>query len=495
MRKIFTLTAALLCMAGLAQAQPTTVPEPVATGNNAVGIYSSDLGNASGYIFADWGAGAGQEVTIGTKKAFLISNFTYYGSQFDAINATTMTYLHFDIYPMQDMTLAFVPITGAAEKGIQKSLTGNQWNAINIPVKDYTDKGANMANMFQIKYVSKVVAEGAVGAADGFQNGAGNESFYVGNVYLYKEEASYEDTEAPVITDATVSDVSYTSATLNLTATDNKSAQVYYVATDQNGVQYKGTGDNGKATSIAMTGLATGTDYTLSVVATDEKGNASEAKTVKFTTSALPAIPQPTATNYKSIYSPYLGNTDGYFFNSWGGGTGNDVTIEGKTAYQISKFMYFGSEFAATDVTGFDTMHMDVLPMQDMTLAIVPITGTIEKGIQFALTAGKWNVLEVPVATYTKKGANMANLFQIKYVSKVAADGGDGNVDGFANGDGTESFIVGNIYFYTPTATGINDVTATKAAQNGKMFNIAGQQVDKNYKGIVITDGKKMLNR
>ena len=43
-------------------------------------------------------------------------------------------------------------------------------------------------------------------------------------------------------------------------------------------------------------------------------------------------------------------------------------------------------------------------------------------------------------------------------------------------------------------ATGIHTIEATPAA-NGAMYNLAGQRVDKAYKGIVIVNGKKYLNK
>ena len=45
----------------------------------------------------------------------------------------------------------------------------------------------------------------------------------------------------------------------------------------------------------------------------------------------------------------------------------------------------------------------------------------------------------------------------------------------------------------TTTTTGISKVENLKVAQAGKCFNLAGQQVGKNYKGVVIKNGKKMV--
>ena len=41
--------------------------------------------------------------------------------------------------------------------------------------------------------------------------------------------------------------------------------------------------------------------------------------------------------------------------------------------------------------------------------------------------------------------------------------------------------------------TAISKIENLKVAQNGKCFNLAGQQVGKNYKGVVIKNGKKMV--
>lgn len=41
--------------------------------------------------------------------------------------------------------------------------------------------------------------------------------------------------------------------------------------------------------------------------------------------------------------------------------------------------------------------------------------------------------------------------------------------------------------------TGINNIQTTTAVKNNVMYNIAGQRVDKDYKGLVIMNGKKMM--
>ena len=44
-------------------------------------------------------------------------------------------------------------------------------------------------------------------------------------------------------------------------------------------------------------------------------------------------------------------------------------------------------------------------------------------------------------------------------------------------------------------ATGINNVESKEAGNGSAFYNLAGQRVDANYKGIVICNGKKMLKK
>ena len=56
---------------------------------------------------------------------------------------------------------------------------------------------------------------------------------------------------------------------------------------------------------------------------------------------------------------------------------------------------------------------------------------------------------------------------------------------------GENSYIDGS-----SIATGIEaPIIIQKKQTDGKWYNLAGQQVDKNYKGVVIVNGKKFINR
>lgn len=45
------------------------------------------------------------------------------------------------------------------------------------------------------------------------------------------------------------------------------------------------------------------------------------------------------------------------------------------------------------------------------------------------------------------------------------------------------------------TPTGISNVEASASAKSSILYNLAGQQVSESYKGIVVKNGKKYLNK
>jgi hypothetical protein len=51
------------------------------------------------------------------------------------------------------------------------------------------------------------------------------------------------------------------------------------------------------------------------------------------------------------------------------------------------------------------------------------------------------------------------------------------------------------VYGWADSSVGIEDIVVFEPKSNGVIYNLAGQIVDENYKGIVIKDGKKYLNK
>lgn len=65
----------------------------------------------------------------------------------------------------------------------------------------------------------------------------------------------------------------------------------------------------------------------------------------------------------------------------------------------------------------------------------------------------------------------------------------------YIQGPAGAQFVLASAYVCVKdyVATGISQAIAVPAAKSSKVFNLAGQQVDKSYKGIVIKNGKKYV--
>lgn len=49
--------------------------------------------------------------------------------------------------------------------------------------------------------------------------------------------------------------------------------------------------------------------------------------------------------------------------------------------------------------------------------------------------------------------------------------------------------------YFTAKTTGIDPVTVAGKVGDGKIYDLSGRQVSKNYKGVVVTNGRKILQR
>lgn len=90
------------------------------------------------------------------------------------------------------------------------------------------------------------------------------------------------------------------------------------------------------------------------------------------------------------------------------------------------------------------------------------------------------------------EAADMANVADANIIEFGLAGG---KTYTFQKYSGTGNILISSIEI-TPVATdGIATINAANKNADGAIFNLAGQKVDANYKGVVIAGGKKMLNQ
>jgi len=97
------------------------------------------------------------------------------------------------------------------------------------------------------------------------------------------------------------------------------------------------------------------------------------------------------------------------------------------------------------------------------------------------IEASKSYVFKEEVQTYKIKDNKQSLTWTVK-----AANSSDTNYT---------NFYITQVAVTYDAPTGIETVKSAKAAFKGATYNVAGQQVDAAYKGLVIKDGKKFVNK
>ena len=450
MKKIYLLICALIAsITAMAQFGPTTAPTaPTDLTKNVVVVYSNyyGMGLAAGLYGDTWGGGPvspiwttlDQPVIEGERKVLHVTGtaFSHRLTKYSDRNTwvaldgnTTYNKVHVAVYPKTATTLYIYKDGGwgAADK-ISVAVTPGQWNVVEQDVPA----------TWTVNYYCVALMNGE----------AVETEFYMDDFYFSKPNV--DDTEAPVLNTASLKSVGVANAVLTLKATDNISPTITYVITDQDSKVYKVEGANGTQIDYMISGLDN-KEYTFSVVAQDESENASDAQNVVATPLALPESPAPdkpaadVLSIYSDAYTPATTWTDG----GWGQSTvKTEKVVNENHILEFSKFNYFGFDGWSTqlDLSDMDYIHIDVLPIQDITLRITPIMtgGTpVENAITVgALTVGEWNSMDVKLSDF---GLDFGNFkaFQIK-------------ID---NGHSTETIFVDNIYFWKASAIDVTSLS------------------------------------
>ena len=144
--------------------------------------------------------------------------------------------------------------------------------------------------------------------------------------------------------------------------------------------------------------------------------------------AAAPADPTLEAYQVKAVYSAkYSADCN---FGEWSSGTAYTQEEFGKK-YVTAASGYFGLEFAHTDCSEMEALHLDAWIAADASIRVVPIHGGTEVGVTVELKGQKWNSIDIALSKF-EGVTNWSNVYQIK-------------IDNAAN----LTFWLNNVYFYT----------------------------------------------
>lgn len=272
-------------------AQPTaSAPTPPELAKSKVISIYSDAYASTGFDFGEWGSGStyALEKIGGTDNVakFTTTDLGYFGWQFGKVNTAAMDKLHVDVYGDAAFSVRVVPITGGTEVEQTIEVSAGKWTSVDLDTKVFADGGANLANVYQIKFAN-----------------VKSQTFYIDNVYFWSTSTDV-DTEAPAWVSDPTAVANSTSATISVNANDNVSTTLTYEVSQTADFATVEATVNGKAnetTEIALKGLSPETGYKYYVRVKDMTGNVSaEVKTVTFTTTAQAAV---VATYYGVFYT------------------------------------------------------------------------------------------------------------------------------------------------------------------------------------------------
>lgn len=288
---------------------------------------------------------------------------------------------------------------------------------------------------------------------------------------------------APEITEGSVSATGEESVTFSLTATSANSAYVMYeIAANGVAARYF-KGDPGKATTIVMDGLTSGTTYNFAIYAINANGVRSAIKELSATTAGnvfvLTAAPTPAerrANDVVSVYSNAYQPATTYNYGSWAQTTVVEpTTVDNDEMLKLTNFNYLGFEYQTQlDLSAMQYLHIDILPMQEMEFGMTPIlvAGTPTENSQLVgtLKVKEWNSFDIPLSGYNMDFSNLSHQLKI--------DRGNGVV------------YVDNIYFWKEPST-VEDteapvmtkVEATKVRDHKATLTVSATD---NIEGILL---------
>ncbi|MBQ6983376.1 MAG: discoidin domain-containing protein [Paludibacteraceae bacterium] len=378
--------------------------------------------------FANWAGCTAYTADTYGKKFEVGAECWGFGLDGFTLNCVTMQKLHADIWVADDASLRLVPIYGGTglttddSHGKMVNLEGQTWNSIDLTLaSDFA--GLNLSSIFQFK----------IDNANGL-------TFWIGNLYFYRESAIV-DNEDPVIVSASVTEESFTSVKITVQATDDSGAVNFSVKNGDTEVATAAAA-SGEEKVIIVNGLASGTHFNLTVIASDEAGNETSSSPLSATTKLLPPpAPVPTEQSadvkslFSDVYSPIVA-VENYCEWWWESptvhtdlsvGAGDKVLYYDNNHQAGASFGWAWNAANKVDFGGFQMLHISIYPTQAGTIEIYPVVaGVTTNKISQALVANKWNEV---VLNYTDK--EFAPMNQI----------------GFINFYDLGSFFIDNVYF------------------------------------------------
>ena len=322
----------------------------------------------------------------------------------------------------------------------------------------------------------------ALSSSDGLATSSGDASLQTRGLSIWGSKAdakaaikyTLDKTSVPFADGATLNSKPILPTEGHLGATVSWKSSDPSILTDEGVV--KGKGKVTMTMTISKDDYEYTKDYTLNINA-----DAEETTPVYYPVSAQKNTTNAYATNLSQDYTVKAGNKAQFKFYNYTVGTDNfkswvlgvSNVAHGATGYKEYVMLRNDNwENIAWNNTGCTSdFNWDTF-VQDMNGSLVDMT------VEYAAT-GAFKMTAV-ITTKDKK------VYHYSYTKTITDKPSTVNI--FFTGE--NSYIDGS-----SLSTGISNPIIIQKKNDGKWFNLSGQQVDKSYKGVVIVNGKKFVNK
>jgi Secretion system C-terminal sorting domain len=497
--------------------QPTTnAPVPTRLQADVISVYSNSYTNIATNYNPNWGqSGFGTTsstflpTTTGSNTCLAYTNFNYQGTDVTTTNASTMEFLHVDVWSNANPATTILQVspinggagaTGAVEVLVTIAHTQGNWYSVDIPKSTFT--GMTWNAIHQLKFAA---------------NGAGSTvpaNFYIDNVYFWKTPtpAGTPTYGAFTIPAKTTADPDFT-----ITApTSTSPAPITY-----------SSGNTAVATIVGGNMIHIVGPGTSVITANQVAQGAflAGSTTATFVVSEVPTVAAPTPPfrapgNVISLFSDVYTNIIVDNWNQapiWYAPTGKPVLDVMVATNPTKKIEFAGDGFigvvlnARNDASAMTHFHMDYwVPSSANLVGKVlnpkwsnhPGTGGENNALlltNLPTTAGSWVSLDVPLSSFTAQGTVPSLNREALKEFLITSNLGDVYVDNIYlhnNNLSTESFSASNISMYPNPATNLLNIEALNDIEKVSVYNILGQEViSKNVNNKVVNLDISSINK
>lgn len=468
--------------------QPTTnAPTPTHAPADVISIYSDAYTNVATNYNPNWGQSGTvnptfEAVSGSGNNVLAYTGFNYQGTELSTQDASSMEYLHVDVWVPAGSTrlLKISPInngSGAGEFLVTVPITPGSWNSVDLPKSSFT--GMTWNSVFQIKFDGQFNDNGSANTVGW--------NVYLDNIYFWKPLAAQNATLSDLkVSGTTIS--GFSSGTLSYT---------YEVQVGTTTVPPVTATASASGATIAITpAVAIPGQTTVLVTAID--GTTTKTYTVNFVQVLMPLAAAPTPpgrapSDVVSIFSDAYTNISSTK-NTFGDAIVADLAIAGNNTTRLT-FTNPGSGYQyitePKDLSGFSNMHIDVwiagtaVPGQVVQLIVQNFNedGSFSNNLFYNIDlgisgTGGWYSADIPFIDFT--AGNRNNIKQVQVVGAGPSAFGPTYID--------------NVYFYkkmlavsdadktafqvypNPVVSGENIYVNAKV-KSLELYNIAGQKV------------------